>query len=577
MQYDFRVLVRFAFIVALVSGAVPVFAQGQGTFILPVPAQQLVCDAMHQKIYATVGSKGTGAMVNSVTVIDPQTGIVGPSLFVGDSPGAMVVSAGSKYLYVSVNEGGNVRRVDLPGMTAGPLYAMPGKPVRALLIYPPDPEAFIALRSNSNRYDDALGVYKNGQLSGTEAGCAGSVMMGIAPSRLFTYQGQLSSWDFDGFDVTTEGVRRSAHSQSVMSGAGGFSGNLNGLLLSGQGVIDPETRQVIGKMNFNGKDGPILPDPGSGYVFLFCEGPNGQEMHSCEMQKYQYTGSLPLPTGVKAGVASPIRWGTDGFAYIAGDKVMIFRQKLTRVLPKVDLTVERSELPAVLTRDNQLSYQLIVTNKGAQPATAVLLTDAFPAEADALTMKASQGNVTAADKILRAELGTLAPGAQVTVDVTLQFKEIKEIGLTAVVRAFEPDPQPENNIARIAPKESLSPYPDLTGTWDVVKQSSIGAGVDLKSALLGQFTVVNKGKQASRPVKVRFYLSVEPRFEVSRSPLLQETEIPRLRAGQKFPVTLQAPIDDADATGFFVYAVIDADNTEQEGTRDNNVIGARIP
>ena len=102
-------------------------------------------------------------------------------------------------------------------------------------------------------------------------------------------------------------------------------------------------------------------------------------MHSCDMANYQFTGSLPLPTGIKGGVASPIRWGEDGFAYIAGDQVVIFRQKLNRILPRVDLTVERSELPRTLPRNNQLTYRLTVTNRSPQPATSVHLTGRFPA------------------------------------------------------------------------------------------------------------------------------------------------------------------------------------------------------
>ena len=192
-------------------------------------------------------------------------------------------------------------------------------------------------------------------------------------------------------------------------------------------------------------------------------------------------------------------------------------------------------------------------------------------------MKASQGNVTAADKIVRAELGTLGPGATATVDVTLQFKEVKDVRLIAVVRAFEPDPQPENNIARIAPKESLSSLPDLTGAWDALKQTSEGSGVDLKSALLGQFTVQNKGKQTSRPVEGAVLPVGRSAFRCRALPAATGDADCRNSPRTTVCRSLEAPISDADVTGFFVYAVIDADNTEQESARDNNVIGSRIP
>ena len=104
----------------------PARSQGKGSFVVPSRHLNLCTTRSTKKSMPTVGNKGAGVIVNSVTAIDPLTGAVGPSVFVGDAPGGMVLSAGSRYLFVTVNEGGNVRRVDLPGMTPGPLYPMPG-------------------------------------------------------------------------------------------------------------------------------------------------------------------------------------------------------------------------------------------------------------------------------------------------------------------------------------------------------------------------------------------------------------------------------------------------------------------
>src|SRR5207245_654609 len=62
-------------------------------------ANDLVYDPLTQKIYASVpGSFGpTG---NSITAIDPRTGLVGPPAFVGSDPGPMAITDNGQYIYV---------------------------------------------------------------------------------------------------------------------------------------------------------------------------------------------------------------------------------------------------------------------------------------------------------------------------------------------------------------------------------------------------------------------------------------------------------------------------------------------
>lgn len=549
------------------------------SFVIPLPAHNLVYDAVTRKIYAAVGGSGQGQTTNSITIIDPKTGAVGASVFVGSGPGVMTLSEGSKYLFVAVTDGAAVRRVDLPALTAGPLYPMPGKPVKALLPAPGRPDGFIALRGNHARYDDSLGVYVNGKLQGTEAGSPPQVVRGIAPTRLFTYQHQLSSWDFAGYDVLPEGIQRISHTQSLMAGNIGLAGTLNGLVITHDGgVIDPETRQAVGRLNFDGKQGPLLADPRTGYVFCFAETREGQVIAASDARNFGFVGALPLNFGVKGGPASLLRWGDDGFAYAAGGHVIIFRMPFGPLRPLNDLTVKRSVIPQGAPKDNKLTYQLTVTHGGVAPASGVCLSDALPPGAEVLTMTTSHGYVTAADGTVRAEIGKLAAGAKAMVRVTLQFKEMRDVRFTAVVRAHEPDPYPENNIARFLPQELLAALPDLTGEWNELRQVSRGAGIYLETGVVGRFTVRNAGNQASRPVTLRFYLTNGPVFEARSSRLIQEVNIPALQARQSYTANLRALLDPGyDVTGLYIFAVLDADATLTESNRSNNNVGNRVP
>jgi uncharacterized repeat protein (TIGR01451 family) len=569
-----------ALLILTVGALLPVPARAQQTpQIIPVPAGNMVWDSVSRKIYATVGPDGRGALTNSITTIDPATGQVGASVFVGSGPGALTLSDKSKYLYVAVSDGTSVRRVDLSTMTAGPQYPMTGKPVRALLPLPGVPEGFIALRGNHARYDDTLGVYVNGQVRGSEASCAPSLAVGLAPTRLFSYQGWVSSWDFNGYEVTERGISSFNHTQSLMSGFVGLSGSLNGLVVASNGcVIDPEVLQVVGRLNFGGKQGAFLPDPRTGTVLCIGEGKSGHEISVCSVRNFQYLGTVPVAFGVKGGVGSPIRWGEDGIAFTAGGSIVAFRFLPGPALPPVDLTVQRSSLPATLPPGGQLRYRLTVSNAGTQPASAVFLSDALPPATDVLSVTPSQGSATFAEGTVRAELGQLAPSARVTVDVTLRFREVRDVRFTAVVRGHEPDSRPDDNISRVASEGPLSPLADLTGSWTALRQVAVGAGVNLQAGVVGRFVVRNEGKGISRPVLLRFYLSFGPRFVTERSPLLQEVRIPALRPGQSYPAALEALLPPGDdVTGFHIFGVLDADRTMEEGNRSNNVVGQRVP
>jgi hypothetical protein len=133
-------------------------------------------------------------------------------------------------------------------------------------------------------------------------------------------------------------------------------------------------------------------------------------------------------------------------------------------------------------------------------------------------------------------------------------------------------------VARLSTEGPLSTLADLTGSWTALRQVAIGAGVDLQAGVVGRFVVRNDGKRASRPVTLRFYLSYGPRFATERSPLLQELRLPALRPGQTLAAPLEALLPQGDdITGFFLFAVLDADGFLEESNRTNNVVGQRVP
>src|SRR3990172_3255667 len=83
--------------------------------VLTLETNDLIYDPLTKKIYASVPNTA-GSIGNSITIIDPETGAVGPSIFVGNIvpdvltqgrlySGKLAISDDVQYLYVSLDNG----------------------------------------------------------------------------------------------------------------------------------------------------------------------------------------------------------------------------------------------------------------------------------------------------------------------------------------------------------------------------------------------------------------------------------------------------------------------------------------
>jgi sugar lactone lactonase YvrE len=90
------------------------------TFVrqIPLATNDLVFSAQSQHLYASVPSSA-GAKGNSVTRINPETGEVDSSIFVGSEPGKLALADDGQTMYVGLNGASAVRRLDVSAQTAG--------------------------------------------------------------------------------------------------------------------------------------------------------------------------------------------------------------------------------------------------------------------------------------------------------------------------------------------------------------------------------------------------------------------------------------------------------------------------
>lgn len=121
--------------------------------------------------------------------------------------------------------------------------------------------------------------------------------------------------------------------------------------------------------------------------------------------------------------------------------------------------------------------------------------------------------------------------------------------------------------------------PDLVGQWVVgPTQSCKGTGSKMKCKIKGRLQVTNSGSEAARTSsRLRFYLSSDSVLDGDDT-ALKEVAVGALKPGksQSKNLSYSLPLGES-ATGRYVIAVIDADNSVQEVDEGNNrVVGGPL-
>ncbi|MEO8585279.1 MAG: IPTL-CTERM sorting domain-containing protein [Acidobacteriota bacterium] len=113
-----------------------------------------------------------------------------------------------------------------------------------------------------------------------------------------------------------------------------------------------------------------------------------------------------------------------------------------------DLGIAKSDSPDPVRAGQNLTYTLVVTNRGPNDATGVTVTDPLPASVTLVSAAPSQGGCSGTTTITCA-LGGLARGssATITIVVSVSAAAVPSITNTASVTANETDPNPGDNSA----------------------------------------------------------------------------------------------------------------------------------
>jgi uncharacterized protein (TIGR03437 family) len=352
-----------------------------------------VYDAVRNLFYIATGPGSTDPQFppNSIVVVHPSTGAVGPSLSAGTTLGDMALSDDGKVLYVMLSTQSLVRRInpenltvvgDFPYRPAGGslgafgeqagIAVMPGKPETVAILYAPNPA------STGMEID----IFDSGaKRPNVMSSANGLDTLLFSPDGQYLFEGgrtdQYPSTVTLRYTVDSSGIPK----QTPLSALGGAPvAIVNGVLYTSHAtVINAATMQVIANL---GEGYSIAVDAANQRILTaWAQGDPGAQYYPEVLQAYDLKTALPLGTQPMGSVyyfllaASPgvqlFRFGVDGILYSSRTNLLMFHTPLAGPAPAMqasDVVSGASFLPGPISPGEIVS--IFGTNLGPQPGQA---------------------------------------------------------------------------------------------------------------------------------------------------------------------------------------------------------------
>jgi hypothetical protein len=325
-----------------VSGASTFFigTNGGNNFAVTVvdqAAQDIVYDPKNQLFYLSVpGTAATGP--NSISVLDPTTGMIPAPQPAGTNPNVLAISDDSQYLYAGIDGASSVQRFLLPSLTKdvsyglgsgflGPYFALD------LQVAPGAPHTTAVSLGNSGVSPAAQGgvtIFDDASPRATTApgsiNLFDSLQWGSDATALFAANYESSGgFDFYTLTVSLSGVSLARDFPNTFSS---YSNRIHfdpgtKLVYADDGhVINPVTGQSVGQFI---AAGPMVPDSTLNLAFFAKIGNWG----TVTIQSFDLTLFTPVASITVSGVNGLpkrlIRWGQNGLAFNtdAGEIVLV--------------------------------------------------------------------------------------------------------------------------------------------------------------------------------------------------------------------------------------------------------------
>jgi Calx-beta domain-containing protein/uncharacterized protein DUF4214 len=285
----------------------------------------LVYSSTTGKIYASLPS-AAGSGGNSIAAIDPTTGLITSTTFIGSEPNKLALSDDGHSLYVSLDGAFAIRRFDAltnsPGLqfSVGQDSFFGRYAISDLEVAPANPGTVAIARQFQGIFPSEAGVavFDDGvRRTNTGPGhSAGADFLAFSASASKLY-GSASSGGVHTLNIDASGVTLGSTVLANVFADIKFS---NGLIFTSSGqVINADTSSLSG--TFTNATTPVfqsafVPDTSAGRAYYLT---NGQTqgtftLKAFDINTFLLLGSLDI-SGIDGAPTSLLRWGPNGFAF----------------------------------------------------------------------------------------------------------------------------------------------------------------------------------------------------------------------------------------------------------------------
>lgn len=446
------------------------------TAYIPIPNNSMVYNPANGLFYVSVPASAGAPFGNSVVSVDPETGALGSPIPVGSDPNQLAISSDGTILWVGLDQASAVRQVNLTTGTAGSKFPIGGS--TADLKGPVVVDALTALPGSPNSvvesYFGNVGIFDNGVLRGSPWTEPSNAIYALqadgSKDEIYAAGGTYQNSGYNILQYSTSGLTQLATAPAVYNFANDNAGEIqvaNGTLYTDYGqAFNAETGTLLGSFDATGTTvatGPIFADTALGRAFILDNSQGAAYGVSSNYDQIQiFNLSNFMPTGAVIPVALPpvtqllynflypmhlTRWGANGLAFRTDVGVFSLRSNLINDLSSVssDLGVHFAS-PGSATTGTDSIFTATISNAGPSDSADVALTAAPPSSGVLLSANASSGACSIGAAVA-CNLGSIASGANATVQFVVLEDKPGSTTLTASVSSSQHDPNPANNQA----------------------------------------------------------------------------------------------------------------------------------
>ena len=441
------------------------------TTYLALPVNDIAYNNKDGMIYASIPGVGGPNLGNSIVAIDPTTGVIGRTIFVGSEPNRIAISTDGTQLFVGLDGAGAVRQVNLSTGTAAEQFSLGGgngiyvPPFTAysLAAVPGEPNSVAVYGING-----AVTIFDSGVARATPASGetyfdsnTGGLAFGGSASTLYFTSDAIGGYLYD-LTVAASGI--TGKSQLATGNYGTTLQYDNGRLYVPTGlVLDAATGRQLGQFSSipsysttpAATVGPIYSDSSLGLAWILPLGINTTtQLLSFDETTFNPVSSVPV-AGVGASGSTVsysdsnpsdlIRWGQNGLAFHTGNQLFVLQGPIVKDVSAqpADLSLT-AQSPATAATGAVTTYTLKAANLGPNAASGVTLTATLPQSLIFGSIQSSQGTCNGAGTFY-CDLGSIADGGSATVTITVTPTTSGPVELTASASSVSYDPAASNN------------------------------------------------------------------------------------------------------------------------------------